>query len=468
MDSLKAFAPTASEEDLRFIISYCTNILQQRETSKSTVSGKFLDENFKYLPNFIRTPLNSHEISASEQSLNCNQNPDAFMANIRQELESLGLEEGNKAIVKTKWLVSDNNTQSNLKSFSSVTKNSDKIQKYPNISKLMELVNEHDDVIGELNGCIVNCFRGESSRHYAHADDEEYIDQSASIATVSLGPTRLFNIYEHKHRPSKVLKSFQLENGSLMIMQPGTQKQTKHKIEKQNEASALVRYSISFRKLTYGDAVNTPTPSPVSQQASAVEPPTTVIIGTSIADDLDETKLAGRHNRAKVIKLCKRGGHISQISTMLDELYRSNDCNSSAVKKVIISVGTNDIRRCRTGIGHLFYPVRNLVRKTQTYFPEAKIFIQSLIPIRYQVNRPENERIVENVTDFNKLLLKVATTEGCMFFNMFDRFLDCSPMRIPVASLFRDSVHLSSTGLSLLAMAFIKIIRGRSSPIINV
>ena len=105
----------------------------------------------------------------------------------------------------------------------------------------MDFVNQHSDIVGEVNGCIVNCFRSESSRHYPHADDEKYIDQSCSIATVSLGPSRTFNIYEHKHKHAKVLKSFQLDNGSLMIMQPGSQKATKHKIEPSNTTSDTVR-----------------------------------------------------------------------------------------------------------------------------------------------------------------------------------------------------------------------------------
>ena len=333
---------------------------------------------------------------------------------------------------------------------------------------LMDMVNKHEDVIGEMNGCIINCFRSDSARHYAHSDNESYRDEASSIATVSLGPTRIFNIYENKHKPTNVLTSFQLANGSLMLMQPGSQKVTKHKIEKDTAVSETVRYSISFRKLVdKGNIAETATGTSESPN-ECPDPPTTLIIGTSIADDLNADKLAGRHKTAKVIKLCKRGGHIKQLSDMLDDFYKSSECNSGAVKKVIISVGTNDIRYCRKGVGHLFFPVKNLIHKIKTFFPDARVYLQSLIPVRYQHNNPENPHIVKNVLEFNRLLLKVAMTEDCLFFDMFGKFLDSTPSRIPIPGLYRDTVHLSTSGLSILARAFIQIIRGRNCPIINV
>ena len=451
---------TASDEDLRTIVLHCSNLLQQRESAKKLVSNEFLLNNFKYLPNFLTKPSNSLDISTHlpEQ----NYDGDQFVSDLRLELESLGLEDNKNSKVKTQWLVSNPVSHPDLK-------NAKPLDKYEQISKLMSLVNKHEDVVGEVNGCIVNCFRNESARHYPHADDEKYIDQTCSIATLSIGPTRCFNIYEKKHKPVKVLKSFNVESGSLMLMQPGSQSMTKHKIEKQTESSDTVRYSISFRKLIDRDEhtatmgaknVSPPTPTP--------EPPTTLIIGTSIPDDLNEHKLAGRHKSAKVIKLCKRGAHVKQISDLVDGFYKSKDCNPSNVDKVIMSIGTNDIRYCRNGVGHLFFPVRNLVQKVKTLFPLARIYIQSLIPIRYHQNNPGNLKIVENVLEFNKLLLKAAAEENCFFFNMFDKFLDPTPARVPIPHYYRDAVHLSSAGLSILARSYIEIIRGRKCSIINV
>ena len=255
-----------------------------------------------------------------------------------------------------------------------------------------------------------------------------------------------------------------------MLMQPGSQSATKHKIERNNLASDVVRYSISFRRVL-SKSLSVPVDNRASKNAAPApkpEPPTTLVIGTSIADDLNAKLLEGRHGKAKVVKLCKRGGHINQISDLVDKYYKSGDCNVLSIKKIIVSVGTNDIRRCRNGVGHLFYPIVNLVQKLKNFFPAAKIFMQSLIPVRFDWSNPENPNIVRNVFDFNKLLLKAASQEDCWYFSMFDRFLDNTPERIPIAALFRDEVHLSKTGLSLLARSYIQIIRGRNCSVLNV
>ena len=464
-EQIKVLAENATDDALKNIISECTNILQNRQAARHSVPESELNQLFKYVPDFLKNPDSSLDISTYLTPNEPGYNVDEFSKSLRTELESLGLEQGNRRVVKTKWLVNDPKTPPNLKGFKDL-KGSVSIDNYKHIKALMELVNKHDDVVGELNGCIINCFRSDSSRHYAHADNEEYIDSACSIATVSLGHSRRFNIYENKHKPTKVLKSFNVEHGSLMIMQPGSQVKTKHKIEKFEGKSENVRYSISFRRLINHNTSETLNENP--NENAPEQLPTTLIVGTSIADELDTDRLIGKIRHTNVIKLCKRGGHIKTISNMADTFYNSGKCDIAQVKKIILSIGTNDIRWCRDGVGHLYYPLLNLVRKLKTYYPAANIYIQSLIPIRYMRGRPENPNVVLNVFEFNKLLLKAATAEGCFYFNMLDKFLDSSPARVPVANLYRDQVHLSAEGLGILARSFIKIIRGRHCSVLDI
>ena len=186
-----------------------------------------------------------------------------------------------------------------------------------------------------------------------------------------------------------------------------------------------------------------------------------------IADDLDFVKLAGRRKSHNVVNLCKRGGKVEHLSATIDEYYKSEDCDPSVVNRVILSVGTNDIRRCRFGVGHLYYPVLNLMKNIRTYFPSAAIYVQSVLPVRYTEGRAENPRLVDNVYDVNKLLLKAAASiENCFYFDLFQKFLD--NMNVPIARLYRDLVHLSRSGLCILARAFIQIVRGRNSCVINI
>ena len=151
----------------------------------------------------------------------------------------------------------------------------------------------------------------------------------------------------------------------------------------------------------------------------------------------------------------------------MDSYYQSDECNVDSVKRVILSVGTNDIRYCRSGVGHLYYPILNLVNKIKTYFPDATVFVQSLLPIRYNAMRPENPHVVRNVTELNKLLIKAAANIGdCFYFDICDKYYD-RRNGVPIDRLYRDNVHLSRSGLSILAKAYIQIIRGRNNSVIN-
>ena len=116
----------------------------------------------------------------------------------------------------------------------------------------------------------------------------------------------------------------------------------------------------------------------------------------------------------------------------------------------------------------MYYPVLNLTQKIKTYFPQATVFVQSLLPIRYDTRKPENPKVVDNVHNFNKLLLKAAASlDNCFYFNVFDKFYD-KRSGVPIPSLYTDNVHLSRDGLSVLARVFIQIIRGRNSSVISI
>ena len=139
-----------------------------------------------------------------------------------------------------------------------------------------------------------------------------------------------------------------------------------------------------------------------SNMATSDRTSTTLVLGTSIPYYLDYNKLSGSDGRTKVVNLCQRGAKISTLQNVLDDHYRSED-NHANVNKIIISVGTNDIRNNKKhSVGHLYTPMENLVKKIKTYYPKAIIYIQSLLPQRVQ-----NAFTVSNVLGFNKLLFKI-------------------------------------------------------------
>ncbi len=254
-----------------------------------------------------------------------------------------------------------------------------------------------------------------------------------------------------------------LEDGSLFVMNPGAQYNTKHQILSTGQSGS--RYSISFRRIKYTQVKNewpftsTKTVQSTSSGNTACSK-TTLVLGTSIPYHLDYCKLAGTSGNFSVINLCKRGAKISAVQDMLDEHYlRANSRENASVEKVIISVGTNDLRNHKAPtVGHLYTPMENLITRIKTYYPSATIYVQSLLPQRVQ-----NAYTVCNVLGFNKLLVKLCAMNKCYYIDIFDQFLGDN--KHPHHALYRwDGVHLSNKGLSVLARAFISKIRGRFNP----
>ena len=72
---------------------------------------------------------------------------------INTELASLQLKKPGRG-VKTKWLVPSSDNEN----FESVFSSPKPIVKYPNICKLMEIVNNHPSTTGDMNSCLVSRF----------------------------------------------------------------------------------------------------------------------------------------------------------------------------------------------------------------------------------------------------------------------------------------------------------------------
>ena len=97
--NFKEAADNATDEELRAHIAYCNKIIQQRQTATNTVTDDFLSKHFKYLPNFLSRSPCSLDVSTNlpDQS---GYDADQFMADLRLELESLGLENSTKKMLK--------------------------------------------------------------------------------------------------------------------------------------------------------------------------------------------------------------------------------------------------------------------------------------------------------------------------------------------------------------------------------
>ena len=107
---------------------------------------------------------------------------------------------------------------------------------------LLEQVNE--SCSAQFNGCLFNLYRNGDDRMGWHADDEQEIDQTRPIASLSLGATRDFCL-RHRQDPMR-RETLVLADGDLLVMHPGCQQQWMHGVPSRRRIRTS-RVNLTFR-----------------------------------------------------------------------------------------------------------------------------------------------------------------------------------------------------------------------------
>jgi len=108
---------------------------------------------------------------------------------------------------------------------------------------LLEIKEKIEAVRGQYNYCLLNRYRSGQDSMGMHADDEP--EMGDVIGSLSLGATRTFRI---KHNKTKETRSFEVSNGTLIIMAGTMQQFWKHEIPKTKEPVGE-RINLTFRKI---------------------------------------------------------------------------------------------------------------------------------------------------------------------------------------------------------------------------
>ena len=142
---------------------------------------------------------------------------------------------------------------------------------------------------------------------------------------------------------------------------------------------------------------------------------------------------------------------IYDISQMAKDFYYENPLSVNKVEKIIVSVGTNEVKYFNShkyDIHKRFRsPIINLVKSLKQMYPNAQIIFQTVLPIQIKY-----VYTAESVHTFNTLLLNVCEQFGCIYFDCFSQFLDVEGWDYN-RNLYRDNIHLNDNGLKLLCRA---------------
>ena len=115
----------------------------------------------------------------------------------------------------------------------------------PSILQLLEKLKK--DTKEEYNFVLVQEYKDGNVGIGWHADDERDIFPNSTIASISLGATRDFQLRENEH--GSEICTVPLESGSLLTMEGTCQKFTKHCVPKRARQRGR-RINLTFRKIT--------------------------------------------------------------------------------------------------------------------------------------------------------------------------------------------------------------------------
>ena len=335
---------------------------------------------------------------------------------------------GKSAKVKTQWLCPVDKSSD----FSSGINNPKPIRDFPNVCKLMDIVNAQPTTSGDMTACLISCMSSKDSNLIYHADDEAIIDQSSDICTVSFGPSRsvdfIWKCNNKQGRKGKLISpefSVPAPNHSMNVMKAGCQSKILHRVPPGSKGG--VRYNVSFRKLvpqTVPPKEDSPDVPPQDESSSSSNtgnpsPKKKIVLlaGDSYFERLDEEKLG--KGKQTIYKVAKGGRKIDNVLDSIQTFVGSNP--HLEIKKLFIYVGTNDIRHCREkSVWHLKTPLQSFFTTIKQLAPEAKIYVQSLLPIPSNGNR-FGER---NVLNMNRLLFSLCSKNRIFLVDAFTPFLN--------------------------------------------
>ncbi len=153
------------------------------------------------------------------------------------------------------------------------------------------------------------------------------------------------------------------------------------------------------------------------------------------------------------------GAYIHDIMDDVDDFYHEHSHHVNNVDKIILSLGTNEIKNFNCFrydiFNRFYYALMKLVDHTKNLFPKAQIIFQCVLPI-FTIYR----YTAETVHRFNELLIEVCRRSGCIFFDCFRLFLNDEGSNYR-EGLYRDKLHLSKEkGIKVLCRALKSVVHG--------
>ena len=312
-----------------------------------------------------------------------------------------------------------------------------------------------------------------------HEDNEAIIDQDYPIANLSIGITRLLEMFPSTGSPCQGKASFTLDDGDLHVMEPSCQETFVHTVPAQQLFSGR-RLCISARKVK----VSPPPPTPLARVLPAAwntkalpwdKPPScmpstvstrhrpppnmpssintrhrpsqrsiaplecsTLLLGTSVSRKVNLGPAEHHINLS-------RGG--ATIPNLRENILEYHDSRPQPPDKIIILCGAKDVLKNNLKRAQDLKPsLMELLQTVTELFPSSSVTFVSLLPIdlRHFETKKQYFEVASKVLGFNRLVRYLCRSVfKIQYLDIFSKFLDPRRRSEVNLSLYQDYVHLS-------------------------
>ena len=491
MEGVKDFInKSISHQDLRLI----QTLLSKRINKLSNPQSKQQAEEFvEHIPEFLKEALNNDTV---QEGLAVTE----LEHDIKELVQLVDTSTGKR---QSLFL---NNINEKYEFNGSKDKPAIPLADFPAVNKMLDLVNNNEATTKDSDCCEVNMyFSGENGLGW-HDDGEDQINQGSSISVLSYGVSRRLQFRSKSKRFTRhsigedngILLDFTTKTGSLTIMKPGCQSSLVHRVPPNPNVTG-VRISFSFRKyvprktssIGVGPDSGTPGLADNGQRTEicstnigvgpdsgtpgladnglnvVVEQPkesAVLFVGDSWLSRLNTKRLAKGKN-INIFNLSRGGSKIHHVRSQIEDFHKSKGSDYN-VKKICVSVGTNDIRYAKHGVRHLTRPLDDLIKTIKDLFPTAIVWIQSIPPLPIV-----GTDSVGCVLTMNEMLFEACRTHNCYYIDMMSDFLVADNFGRLVRNeyLFMQNYtgdtincHFNYRGIGILARKYIKRIHSNT------
>lgn len=157
-------------------------------------------------------------------------------------------------------------------------------------------------------------------------------------------------------------------------------------------------------------------------------------LGDSLTDGCEWNELLSNNN------IKNRGLNGDSTQGVLNRL---NQLTKSKPQKIFIMIGINDLlSNIETNI--VLDNYQKIIQTIKTDSPKTKIYLESILPINFELDKTKRPITNQNISDFNNKLKNFSDNSTIFYIDLYSKFLDSSNQLDKQYTL--DGIHLNGQG----------------------